>query len=63
MILQAIGESGSRFSNTNISESLKPKSKRLERYRTGSVRELSQSDLCKNIGKAGSWPSPYKLDN
>ncbi len=47
---------GSRFSNTNISENSKPKSERLE----GSVRDLGQSDLCKNIGKTGSFPCPFK---
>ncbi len=27
----------------------------------GSVRDLGQSDLCKNIGKPGSLPCPFKL--
>jgi hypothetical protein len=40
---------GSRFSNTNISKNSKPKSDGLK----GSVRDLGQSDLCKNIEKTG----------
>ncbi len=43
-------DAGSRFSNTNINR------KGLK----GSVRDLGQSDLCKNIGKTGSLPCPLR---
>ncbi len=39
-----------------VDKNSKPKSERLE----GSVGDLGQSDLCKNIEKTGSLPCPFK---
>ncbi len=52
-------DTGSRFSNTNISGNSKPKSERLEMW-CNCVRDIGQSDLCKNLGKFGSLPCLFK---
>ncbi len=56
MSTPGLTDMGSRFSNTNISANSKPKSNGSK----CSVRDLGQSDLCKNLGKFGSLPCPFK---
>ncbi len=49
-------DTGNRFSNT-ISPRIQSQNRNGSKY---SVRDLDQSDLCKNLGKFGSLPCPFK---